>query len=184
MTECDKKVGSLSPSLDPNSSWERRQSQGRVAPGAGAWTRSGACCGRQVAVRPRAAAARRLRSRTPPHRGFGGAGSDPGCSSLAAALQLGPQKAASPHSGALNSGGAHSAWGGGGSASLSAPGVGSKRAPPSHQPHSPGRREHLQEKCGPAQGGVAPDATCTGDCFSRFIPGTSTPFPPKSHSAR
>lgn len=70
-------------------------------------------CGRQVSVRPRAAAARRLRSRTPPHRGLGGAGSDPGCSGLAAALQLRPQMAASPHSGVLNSGGAHSAWGGG-----------------------------------------------------------------------
>lgn len=71
-----------------------------------------------------------------------------------------------------------------GVASLSAKGVGSERAPSSHQLHSPRRQEHLQEKCGPAQGGVAPDATCTGNCFSRFIQGTSTPFPPKSHSAR
>ena len=71
-------------------------------------------------------------------------------------------------------------WG----ASLSAKGVGSERAPSSHQPHSPRRPEHLQKKCGPAQGGVVPDATCTGNCFSRFIRGTSTPFPPKSHSAR
>ena len=58
-------------------------------------------------MRPRAAATRLLRSRTPPHRGLGGAGSDPGCSGLAAALQLEPQMAVSPHSGAPNSGGAH-----------------------------------------------------------------------------
>ncbi|XP_065749957.1 uncharacterized protein [Phocoena phocoena] len=126
--------------------------------------------GRQVSVRPRSAAARGLRSTTPPHRGLGGAVQILPASVSQTALQLG-QVAVSPQSGALNSGGARSP----GDASHFAPGVGFGRAPSS-----------LTSPTAPPPGALA------GLLRMRPVPvvaspdsaGGPLPFPPESHSAR